>query len=151
MPYISLPNAWARQKHKPWKAFHSKLFFKYTIRKKIDWITKPSLKPTLKSGPAPRPAAKPTLLAPQYTEEYDIAEPLIASILWSRSSERKQASLQLDSVNDQIRAKNIKHKISKANGCIDIAAFKTAAEQLGQASIAFAASQDTKLFSHTRS
>ncbi|KAJ5882305.1 uncharacterized protein N7529_000977 [Penicillium soppii] len=112
---------------------------------------KPSLKPTLNPGSAPRPAAKPTLRATQYAEEYDIAEPLIASILWGRSSERKQASLQLDSVNDQIRAKNIKHKIPKANGCIDIAAFKIAAEQLGQASIAFAASQDTKLFSHTKS
>ncbi|KAJ6142217.1 hypothetical protein N7497_011316 [Penicillium chrysogenum] len=111
---------------------------------------KPSLRPALKPGPAPRPAAKPALRAPQYTEEYDIAEPLIASILWGRSSERQQASVQLDSVNDQIQAKNIRYKIPKANGCIDIAAFKTAAEQLGQASTAFAGSKDTTLFSHAK-
>ncbi|KAJ5588782.1 hypothetical protein N7537_011460 [Penicillium hordei] len=34
----------------------------------------------------------------------------------------------------------------KVNGCIDIAAFKAAAEQLNQASTAFAGSKDTKLF-----
>ncbi|KAK4863061.1 hypothetical protein LT330_010576 [Penicillium expansum] len=109
-----------------------------------------SLKPAPKPGTAPRLAAKPKLRPPQYTEEYDIAEPLIASILWGRSNEKNQASIQLHSVNSQIRAKNIRHKIPKGNGCIDIAAFKAAAEQLGQASTAFAGSKDTKLFSHAK-
>lgn len=109
-----------------------------------------SLKPTPKPGTAPRLAAKPKLRPPQYTEEYDIAEPLITSILWGRSNEKNQASIQLHSVNSQIRAKNIRHKIPKGNGYINIAAFKAAAEQLGQASTAFAGSKDTKLFSHTK-
>ncbi|OGE56162.1 hypothetical protein PENARI_c003G03280 [Penicillium arizonense] len=109
-------------------------------------IMKPSLSPALKPGPTPRLATKSALRAFQYTEEYDIAEPLIASILWGRSRERQQASVQLDSVNDQIQAKNIRYKIPKSNGCIDIAAFKTASEQLVQASITFAGSQDTTLF-----
>lgn len=109
------------------------------------------MKPSsLKSGPAPRLSTKSTLQAPQYTEEYDIAEPLIASVLWGRSSEKQQASIQLDSVNGQIQAKNIRYKIPKANGCIDVAAFKAAAKQLGQASAAFAGSKDTRLFLHAK-
>jgi hypothetical protein len=111
---------------------------------------KPSLSPALKSGPTHKLTTKPALRAPQYTEEYDIAEPLIASILWGHSRERQQASVQLDSVNDQIQAKNIRYKIPKSSGCIDIAAFKTASEQLDQASIAFTGNQDTTLFLHAK-
>lgn len=66
----------------------------------------------------------------QYEEEHDIAAPLIASILWGYSGEQKRAAHQLASINDQIRAKNIKSKIHKASGYIDILAFKVAAEGL---------------------
>ena len=82
----------------------------------------------------------------RYEEEHDITAPLIASILWGHSGEQKRAAHQLASINDQIRAKNIKSNLHKASGCIDILAFKVAAEGPRQASTAFESGNDTTLF-----
>lgn len=86
----------------------------------------------------------------RYEEEHDITAPLIASILWGHSGEQKRAAHQLASINDQIRAKNIKSKLHKASGCIDILAFKVAAEGIRQASTAFESGNDTTLFKEAK-
>lgn len=86
----------------------------------------------------------------QYEEEYNIAAPLIASLLWGHSGVQKRAAHHLTSINDQIRAKNIRSKIHKASGCIDIPAFRVAAERLRQASTDFESEKDTTLFKEAK-
>jgi hypothetical protein len=81
-----------------------------------------------------------------YEEEYQAATPLIASILWGKQSERNQLVIQLDTLNDQISAKNTALNLPPDDGLIITPAFSIAADLLSEASLQLLDSGETAKF-----
>lgn len=69
-----------------------------------------------------------------YSEEYETATPLIASLLWSLPGERPdQVIKQLKGLNTQIRTKNNQAKRRQNEGLINVELFMSLGDQLQEA------------------
>ncbi|KAE8159244.1 hypothetical protein BDV40DRAFT_303405 [Aspergillus tamarii] len=86
-----------------------------------------------------------------YSEEYDAATPLIASLIWSLTNEPAlQVVKQLKTLNNQIRAKNIQHKRRRDEGIIDVEFLSSFGSRMEDASLAYFESEDEEKFLHTQ-
>jgi hypothetical protein len=80
-----------------------------------------------------------------YSEEYETATPLIASLLWSLPGERPDHVVkQLRELNTQIRAKNIQAKRRQNEGLINVELFLSLGDQLQEAATTVAGSDEER-------
>lgn len=83
---------------------------------------------------------------PDYEEEYDTASPLIVSVLWGGRETRESSVAKINSLNNDIQAKNQKHGLDIDTGCIDVTLFEISALQLERASFEFESSGKSSIF-----
>ncbi|GMG07846.1 unnamed protein product [Aspergillus oryzae] len=82
-----------------------------------------------------------------YTEQYDAAAPLIASLLWSSQAEQPTPIVkQLKLLNTQIQAKNSQNRRRQDDGTLDLDLFTWLREQIKDAAATYYISQDAKKF-----
>jgi hypothetical protein len=80
-----------------------------------------------------------------YSEEYETATPLIASLLWSLPGERPDHVVkQLKELNTQIRTKNIQAKRRQNEGLINVELFLSLGDQLQEAATTVAGSDEER-------
>jgi hypothetical protein len=82
-----------------------------------------------------------------YTEQYDAAAPLIASLLWSPPREQPIPTVkQLKSLNTQIQVKTNRNRRRQDDGTLDLDLFTWLRDQIKEAAATYHVSRDAKKF-----